>query len=116
MDEAEHCHRIAFIQHGKLIASGSPQQLKDSIMTGRVVQIYPTDTARTIELLRKASGIGELTLGGVALYGAFVHVILPEDSQKVDAIESHLKDNGIELHSIRVIEPSLEDVFIACMD
>lgn len=116
MDEAEHCHRLAFIQRGELIASGSPKRLKESMMKGRVIQIYPSDTSKTIELLREASEQQELLLEGIALYGAFVHVVVPEGGAVESGIEQYLKDAGLEIHSIREIEPSLEDVFIACMD
>ena len=116
MDEAEHCHRLAFIQRGELIAVGSPKKLKESMMEGRVIQISPSDTARTIELLRKASETDELQLGGITLYGSFVHVVVPKDGPAESNIEEYLKGAELELHMIREIEPSLEDVFIACMD
>jgi hypothetical protein len=86
------------------------------MMEGRVIQIYPSDTAKTIEILRTASKSGELPLGGVALYGSFVHVVAPVDGPGESIIEKFISKAGLELHSIREIEPSLEDVFIACMD
>jgi ABC-2 type transport system ATP-binding protein len=116
MDEAEHCHRLAFIQHGELIAVGSPKTLKETMMEGRVIQIYPSDTARTIEFLRNANETEELRLGGVALYGSFVHAVVPEDGPGESRIKKYLIDADIEVFSIGEIEPSLEDVFIACMD
>jgi ABC-2 type transport system ATP-binding protein len=116
MDEAEHCHRLAFIQRGELIAAGSPQVLKETMMEGRVIEIYPSDTAKTIEILRTARESGELQLGGVALYGSFVHVVVPGDGPEEAMIKKHLKRAELKLHSIREIEPSLEDVFIACMN
>ena len=116
MDEAEHCHRLAFIQRGGLIAIGSPARLKESMMEGRVIQLYPADTARTIEHLRNASKRNELNLGGIALYGSFVHVVVPQEGSSELMIEAYLKGTDLELHTIREIEPSLEDVFIACMD
>ncbi len=115
MDEAEHCHRLAFIQRGELIATGSPQTLKETLMEGRVVQIQPSDTASAIELLKEAIELGTLPLGGVELYGSFVHVVLLDDTQDERLIRDLFKNTGVELHSIREIEPSLEDVFIACM-
>lgn len=116
MDEAEHCHRLAFIQRGELIAAGSPQVLKETMMDGRVIQIYPSDSAQTVRYLRNASEREELPLGGVALYGAFVHVVLRDDTADEHEVEKFLIDADVELYSIREIEPSLEDVFIACMD
>ncbi|TFH38089.1 MAG: ABC transporter ATP-binding protein [Anaerolineales bacterium] len=116
MDEAEHCHRLAFIQRGEIIATGSPQTLKETMMDGRVVQIYPSDSGHTMQLLRKASDSKELPLGGVALYGAFVHVILRDDTADIHELENYLHHAEVEFYSLQEIEPSLEDVFIACMD
>jgi ABC-2 type transport system ATP-binding protein len=116
MDEAEHCHRLAFIQRGELIATGTPQTLKETMMEGRVIQIYPSDSAQTVQFLRKACEREELALGGVALYGAFVHVVLRDDSVDEHELEQYLNDAKVEFYSVREIEPSLEDVFIACMD
>jgi ABC-2 type transport system ATP-binding protein len=116
MDEAEHCHRLAFIQRGELIATGSPQTLKETMMEGRVIQIYPSDSAKTVQFLRKACERDELAVGGVALYGAFVHVVLRDDSVDEHELEQCLNDAKVEFYSVREIEPSLEDVFIACMD
>jgi ABC-2 type transport system ATP-binding protein len=116
MDEAEHCHRLAFIQRGELIAVGSPKQLKESMMEGQVIQIHPSDTPKTIEVLRAAIESGAYPLEGVALYGSFVHAVVPEDEPGVSMIKEILEEAELKLHSIREIEPSLEDVFIACMD
>ena len=44
MDEAEHCHRLAFIQRGKIIAQGSPSEIKNQTMQEEVLEIknyYP---------------------------------------------------------------------------
>lgn len=116
MDEAEHCHRLAFIQRGELIAIGSPKQLKDTLMAGQVLQVYPSDAAEAIKFLRSDKVVKSLGLGGVALYGSFVHVVVPKDGADASAIEEAFMEAGIEVRSISEIEPSLEDVFIACMN
>ena len=115
MDEAERCHRLAFIQRGKLIAEGSPAEIKHNVMPGQVLEIEPGDTPRAVKVLRAASESGSLPLDDVAMYGDLVHVISPDVAQKQAAIAETLRQAGVEPGEMTVIEPSLEDIFIACM-
>ncbi len=115
MDEAEHCHRLAFIQRGKIIAYGSPQEIKHEKMVGQVLEIEPSDAIQTIQLLRAAQESGELPVDEIELYGSLVHVVAPEVQTHQPAIEYQLREAGIDPGSMAVIEPSLEDVFIASM-
>jgi ABC-2 type transport system ATP-binding protein len=115
MDEAEHCHRLAFIQRGGLIATGSPEELKRDLMRGQVLEIAPSDTAKAVQVLRVAQESGRLPLEEVAMYGSLVHVVAPMMAQYQEAIAAELVQAGIEPGDMAIIEPSLEDVFIACM-
>jgi ABC-2 type transport system ATP-binding protein len=115
MDEAEHCHRLAFLQRGKLIACGSPEEIKRDMMRGQVLEIAPGDTAKAVKVLRAARECGRLPLEEVAMYGALVHVVAPGMEQYRAAIAAELRRAGVEPGDMAVIEPSLEDVFIACM-
>ncbi len=115
MDEAEHCHRLAFIQRGELIAQGSPQEIKRQVMRGRVLEIDPEDAVATVKLLRNLRQAGELPLEEVALYGSLVHVVVLEADGLQEAIGERLGQAGIQVRHMEWIEPSLEDVFIACM-
>ena len=115
MDEAEHCHRLAFIQRGRLIASGSPDEIKRNVMRGQVLEIAPDDTPQAVKVLRAAAESGRLPLDEVAMYGPLVHVTGSEMEQRRKAIAAELRHAGIEPGAMAIIEPSLEDVFIACM-
>ena len=115
MDEAEHCHRLAFIQRGKLIACGSPEEIKRDVMRGQVLEIAPTDTPKAVKILRAARESGRLPLEEVAMYGALVHVVAPKMKQHKETIAAELRQAGVEPGNMAIIEPSLEDVFIACM-
>ena len=115
MDEAEHCHRLAFIQRGKIIAHGSPEEIKRDTMRGQVLEIVPTDTAKAVKVLRAARESGKLPLEEVAMYGALVHVVAPQMEQYQEAIAAELCQADVEPGDMAIIEPSLEDVFIACM-
>ena len=115
MDEAEHCQRLALIQRGSIIASGSPDRIKKEMMHGEVLEIEPLDTACAIKALQGAQARGELPPGEISLYGSFVHFVSPGIEDHQGAIAEVLKQAGCVAQSMAIIEPSLEDVFIACM-
>jgi len=115
MDEAEHCHRLAFIQHGRLIARGSPADIKARMMSGQVLEIAPSDPIAAVKTLRAARDARALPITEVELYGSLIHVVAPEMRNREPAIADVLRDAGIQPGPMSIIEPSLEDVFIACM-
>jgi ABC-2 type transport system ATP-binding protein len=115
MDEAEHCHRLAFIQRGRLIAYGLPDEIKRDMMRGQVLEIAPDDAARAVQVLRAARASGQLPLEEVAMYGSLVHVVAADMGQLQEAIAAEIRQAGVDPGDMIVIEPSLEDVFIACM-
>jgi ABC-2 type transport system ATP-binding protein len=108
MDEAEHCHRLAFIQRGKLIAYGSPEEIKRDAMRGQVLEIDCTRPDVAIGVLRQMDGFEE-----VALYGAQIHVVAEEATSHKPRITQALAEAGVQVQAIDVVAPSLEDVFIS---
>ncbi|RLC65920.1 MAG: ABC transporter ATP-binding protein [Chloroflexi bacterium] len=108
MDEAEHCHRLAFIQHGRLIAYGMPEEIKRDRMRGQVLEIDCTQPDVAIGLLREMGSFEE-----VALYGAQIHVVAEGITEYKSRIAQALTEAGVEVYAMDVITPSLEDVFIS---
>jgi ABC-2 type transport system ATP-binding protein len=115
MDEAEHCHRLAFLQHGRLIAYGSAAEIKSRMMHSQVLEIAPSDAMAAVKVLRAAQASGQLSVDEVELYGSLVHVVAPELSSRRPAVLELLRKSGIRPGQVSIIEPSLEDIFIACM-
>ena len=115
MDEAEHCHRLAFIQHGQIIAYGSPAEIKSEMMHGQVLEIETPDAVETVKVLREAQTSGSLPLEEIELYGSLVHVVAPDMRKHERAISAELRRAGVRPGQMSIIEPSLEDVFISCM-
>jgi len=115
MDEAEHCHRLAFIQRGKIIAYGSPAEIKAEMMRGQVLEISPSDAVAAVKALRAAQESGLLPIEEVELYGSLVHVVAPDMQMHQGAIEKVLKESGNSIGQMAIIEPSLEDVFISAV-
>ena len=108
MDEAEQCQQLAFIQGGRLVANGSPQEIKaQHIARGGVG-----------DCLRPArpgpAGAARLAvLDEVALYGALLHVVSADPAAHQPLLEDALRQAGVQVSAIDRIAPSLEDVFIA---
>jgi ABC-2 type transport system ATP-binding protein len=115
MDEAEHCHRLAFIQRGVIIAYGSPAEIKSEMMRGQVLEIAPSDAVTAVKVLRDAQESGFLPIEEVELYGSLVHVVAPDMKKYQHIIERELRQAGIHTDHADIIEPSLEDVFISAM-
>ncbi len=115
MDEAEHCHRLALIQRGRIIASGTPASIKRGTIPGEVLELAPDDPARAMSILKAAADAGRLSLREVSLHGAFVHAMGPDVGQHRAAIEAELRRSAIDPGEVAAIEPSLEDVFVASM-
>jgi ABC-2 type transport system ATP-binding protein len=108
MDEAEHCHRLAFIQTGRIVALGSPSQVKETMMRGQVLEIECARPDRALQILRELDGLDE-----VALYGATVHVVAEGVAARIDEIEQALIEEDVSVRSMAEVAPSLEDVFIS---
>jgi ABC-2 type transport system ATP-binding protein len=108
MDEAEHCQNLAFIQHGQIVALGSPAEIKETHMRGQVLEIDCSEPAVAIPALRGMGAFEE-----VALYGAQIHAVAPDVEALQLEIERVLDEAGVSIGTMDVIVPSLEDVFIS---
>lgn len=115
MDEAEHCQKLAFIQHGKITAFGSPEQIKQEKIPGKVYEIVTSDVEKTLHILRTFQREKKLPIEGVELFGPSIHVVVQDMKNIKPALKSALRQAGNDPGEITVIEPSLEDIFIASM-
>ncbi|MCS7178405.1 MAG: ABC transporter ATP-binding protein [Anaerolineae bacterium] len=108
MDEAEHCHTLAFIYGGRIVAQGPPDEIKKNQMQGQVLEVDCSDPEWAVRLLRQAGQFDE-----VALYGSLIHVVTREVEAHQREIQERLQQAGIVVYSVDWIVPSLEDVFIS---
>lgn len=107
MEEAEYAHRLALMNRGRLIALDSPARLRRTL-DAPVYELLVDDAPLGVEALKASTAVEE-----AAMFGRTVHVTLRDAADAPAAIESVLARHGRTLHSIRPIEPSLEDVFVA---
>jgi ABC-2 type transport system ATP-binding protein len=108
LDEAEHCGNIGFLYFAKLIAFGSPQELKTKYMHGSILEIEASQPAAALTLLGNESGWVEET----SIFGTSIHISVPDERAGIERARALLESNGIAVQRIGPIEPSLEDIFI----
>lgn len=102
MDEAEHCDRIAIIDNGKIVALDTPEVLKARVGQDRI-EISVDDSENAISLLKARFGVDAMVSEGmVAFYVANGEEFVPQLFAK----------SGIEIRSVRVARPTLDDVFM----
>src|SRR6202165_4987317 len=110
MDEAERCSHVAYIYYGKLIADGTPAELKripDVQPAGtKRIEINTPEVTRALRVVRKIPGIGSATI-----FGASIHALV-EDRYDLSDLRAQLLKNDITVNDIRPLTPSLEDVFV----
>lgn len=106
MDEAEHCNTIGFIYYGDLLMLDRPNNMKDRVIDGDIIEIKVLNTLKTIDLLKLKDGVKD-----ASVYGTGVHALV-ESGFPLDKLENYLIENGQKLDSIKKVKPSLEDVFV----
>ena len=110
LEEADRlCHDIAIMDRGKIVAKGSPAELKSSIGTDRITLAFKNseDTTSADELLRGFEGVSDTAVSGTELA-----VYLKNGASAVAAIVLLLADAGLAVGELRLAQATLDDVFL----
>jgi ABC-2 type transport system ATP-binding protein len=110
MDEAEHCDWLALIDQGKIVAAGSPAELRSRYFHARLLEVDCETMFRWIDDLAQQAGIEE-----VAMYGNKLHVTVQDPQVAENRIRELGNRKGLKVFSVREITPSLEDIFVSVM-
>jgi ABC-2 type transport system ATP-binding protein len=108
MDEASRCHRVGFMRQGRLIAQGTPSELR-STLDGRILELRGESMPAVREAAQKLTGVED-----VRLFGDRLHLRLaPGRSDSVlSALAKAFPARGSVSFHARLVPPTLEDVFI----
>ena len=108
MDEAERCHRLAYIAYGKLLATGTPDEVLHAVsLSTWEVSGPPARLADLARELREKDGVAHVTA-----FGNTLHVTGEDQDRLQRAIEPFRHDAALKWTEAR---PGLEDVFIHLM-
>ncbi len=113
LDEAEYCNHIILINAGKLIASGSPSELKSRHITRPIIEVRVagTNIVEALETVRSRPWALE-----TSVFGSSLHVMVEEEQEGIRLVTGTLAAAGIPVRQIERIVPSLEDVFLYLLD
>jgi ABC-2 type transport system ATP-binding protein len=106
MEEADRlCNRIGIIDRGRIIALDTPENLKNSI-GGDLI------TVKSPDFREKISGLDLPWIKNIECHEGFFTITLSNAEEHLTAVISALLDKGIEISSVSVHKPTLEDVFL----
>ncbi len=111
MDEAEYCGRLALIYQGRIIALGTPYELKLKTLSQGVLEIDCDPLMHALDLLKKESWVSES-----AVFGDGLHVIGKEGINLEQKVKALFQKHGILLKGMGWIRASLEDVFVSLIE
>lgn len=107
MDEAERCTQIGLIYQGRLIASGSPAEIK-AMLPGRLLELKPSELGPAERLASGLDGVLE-----VQTYGDKLHLFVDDLDRRRPQIEAALAGAGIQSEGMRPMEVRMEEAFIS---
>ncbi len=107
MEEAERCHSIGYISRGKMLVTGTVEEVvRQSGLTTFIV--HATATAELMSELRHLDGVSQ-----VAPFGAAIHIVGVDAMRVTASLRAFAAERGLPLEPGRT---SLEDVFIQLMN
>lgn len=111
LEEAEYCNDIILINAGKIIASGSPKELKQNYIRHPILEVQCSNVVEAMELISDEPWALE-----TSVFGTYVHVNVRNESEGIEKITQTLSRRNIGIYGIERISPSLEDVFIYLLE
>jgi ABC-2 type transport system ATP-binding protein len=130
MDEATHCHRLGFIYSGRMIAEGTPHQIRTECMSQRILEVTvdSRDVDGVLDALEADPEVAEAYLSGATLHavvGEASTTCEPERGNGVtsasvaasgradaEALAARLAGAGFSAVGVSPVEPTIEDVFV----
>jgi ABC-2 type transport system ATP-binding protein len=108
MEEAEYCNRLALIFRGKIVALGTPSELKRDSMKGELLLVECEPLGNAVELLQSAPDVID-----AAVFGNALHLVVRDATAAVPQVKKYLSDHSITVGRVEKIHPRLEDVFVS---
>ena len=107
LDEAEYCNDIRLIHAGRIVAGGSPRQLKEDVIRNPILEVASDRAVDALEVLQKEPWVLE-----TSIFGTSLHVSVADEEEGRRLVRERLGREGIPVRGVDRIVPSLEDVFI----
>jgi len=103
MDEAERCNILGLMNEGRIVAFGTPMELKEDLSAN----FYEVSTTSVLESYNKLLSLD--FINQASLFGDNIHIMTGKGGT---IVVDDLKAAGVSVEGIKRIAPSMEDVFI----
>ena len=110
LDEAEHCHRLAIINAGRLAAIGSTAELKQIFKDRPILEIRSDSPVEAMRLLDAMADVEK-----TSIFGTAVHAVLRPGGRSAEELRRALAGAGVPA-VVAPVPPSLEDVFLEVVE
>lgn len=110
LDEAERCNRLALLQAGHVLYCDTPAGLKAQ-MPGMLLAISSSDGRAARTAIANCAGVTHLILVGDG-----VHAVVDDANLRTSQLRDALLRAGVQFGEIAVIQPGIEDVFVALLE
>src|SRR5712671_3593651 len=111
LDEAEYCNDIVLINAGKIIADGSPSELKTRYIRHPILEVTCTRVIEALEIVRRQPWAKE-----TSIFGTQLHVMVGDEAEGERLIRGVLRERDIGVERVERIIPSLQDVFLYLLE
>ncbi len=111
MDEAERCHRIAFMYSGEILRIGTPTELCASLGAKRI-ELRTTDLRKAESVLSAGAGPDSDVID-VERFGDRLDLLVNDPEKEQKWVAEKLKGAGLSVDQMRVDEPTLDNIFVA---
>jgi ABC-2 type transport system ATP-binding protein len=111
MEEASHCNQLAFVYRGRLVAEGTPQEIRQRATEQRILEVGVADPDSALEVIGNAPAVVDAYLSG-----ATVHAVVSADGDGGTVTGSlivALQTAGFSNVSVIPVEPTIDDVFVS---
>src|SRR5207248_3726862 len=108
MEEAEYCNRLALIFRGKMVALGTPSELKRKSMKGELLLVEAEPLGPAVEALQSAPGVMD-----AAVFGSALHLVVQNADASIPQVKKFLEEHSVTVRRVEKIHASLEDVFVS---
>jgi len=109
LDEAERCQRVGLMDHGRLIACDTPTALRQ-LLPGVLAELRGPSPETVLPLVRRFPDVKE-----VQVFGDTLHLVVQDAEGALPRLRAALAAQGVSGVQLRVILPSLEDVFVTLL-
>jgi ABC-2 type transport system ATP-binding protein len=109
IDEADFCDRVAVLRAGKLVAVGTPEELRRQAFGGEVVEVRSSDlSTRSALALRELPMVREVE----QVHLDTLHIVVDVARRAIPTIIGKLSQQGVTVESVSERRPSFDEVFL----